>query len=159
MNDIRLSLLLAVIGLLPETAMAALFGNVFAGTPPTTLGVRDGRLAPCPDKPNCVSSQAADDGHAIKPLAYTGDTAVAMARLAKVVAAAEGARIITQRPDYLHVEYQSKLMGFVDDVELQADSAAHVIHVRSASRLGHGDLGVNRARVEALRAAFAAGPA
>lgn len=156
----RLSLLLVVIVLLPETAMAALFGNVFAGTPPTTLGVRGGRLAPCPDRPNCVSSQAADDdGHAIKPLAYTGDTAVAMARLAKVVAAEEGARIVTQRPDYLHVEYQSKLMGFVDDVELQADSAAHVIHVRSASRLGHGDLGVNRARVEALRAAFAAGPA
>jgi uncharacterized protein (DUF1499 family) len=143
---------------LPETAMAALFGNIFAGTPPTTLGVRDGRLAPCPDKPNCVSSQATDDGHAVKPIAYAGDVAAAMARLAKIIATQDGATIVAQRGDYLHVEYQSKLIGFVDDVELQADPAAHVIHVRSASRLGHSDFGVNRARVEALRAAFAAGP-
>lgn len=155
----RLSWMLAVIVLLPETAMAALFGNMFAGTPPTTLGVRDGRLAPCPEKPNCVSSEAADSDHAIKPIAYTGDAGAAMARLAQAIATQAGARIITQRGDYLHVEYRSKLMGFVDDVELQTDPAAHVIHLRSASRIGHSDLGVNRARVEALRAAFAAGPA
>jgi uncharacterized protein (DUF1499 family) len=77
-----------------------------------------------------------------------------MTRLATIIGGQEGARIVSQRPDYLHAEYQSKLMGFVDDLELYADPAAHRIEVRSASRLGYGDFGVNRARVDALRTAF-----
>jgi uncharacterized protein (DUF1499 family) len=154
----RLSLALALLAALPEAAMAALFGNLFAGSPPETLGVRDGRLAACPDRPNCVSSQMSDTVHAVQPFRVTGDTGAAMSRLAAVIETQEGARIVTRRPGYLHAEYQSKLMGFIDDLELLADPAVHVIHVRSASRLGYSDLGVNRARVEALRAAFAAGP-
>lgn len=137
--------------------MAALFGNLFAGTAPGSLGVRDGLLAACPDRPNCVSSQLSDNTHAVAPFGYTGDAEAAMARVASIIEAQEGARIVTRRANYLHAEYQSKLMGFVDDLELLADPAAHVIHVRSASRLGYSDLGVNRARVEALRAALAAG--
>ena len=66
-----------------------------------------------------------------------------------------GARIVTRKPDYVHAEFQSRMIGFVDDLELQVDAAAQVIHVRSASRLGRRDFGVNRARIEALRAAFA----
>jgi len=143
----------------PETAMAALFGTLFAGSPPETLGVRDGRLAPCPDRPNCVCSRDADAAHAVAPFPYRGEARDAMARLAALIRAQEGATMVTQRDDYLHAEFQSKLMGFVDDVELLADPTARVIHVRSASRLGYGDLGVNRARVTALQAAFAAGPA
>ena len=154
----RLSLALALLAALPETAMAALFGNLFAGSAPETLGVRDGRLGACPDRPNCVSSQVSDAAHAVKPFRVTGDAGAAMSRLAALIETQEGARIVTRRADYLHAEYQSKLMGFVDDLELLADPAAHVIHVRSASRLGYSDLGVNRARVEALRAAFTAGP-
>lgn len=138
--------------------MAALFGNLFAGNAPETLGARGGRLGACPDRPNCVSSQVSDEGHALKPFTFTGDAVAAMSRLAAVIETQEGARIVTRRPDYLHAEYQSKLMGFVDDLELLADPAAHVIHVRSASRLGYSDLGVNRARVEALRVAFIASP-
>ena len=137
--------------------MAGLFGNLFAGNAPASLGVRDGRLAACPDRPNCVSSQLSDKTHAVAPLDYMGGAEAAMARVAAIIEAQEGARIVTRRADYLHAEYQSKLMGFVDDLELLADPAAHVIHVRSASRLGYSDLGVNRARVDALRAAFAAG--
>ena len=154
----RLSLALAVLAALPETAMAALFGNLFAGSAPEALGAHGGRLAVCPDRPNCVSSQMSDPKHAVMPFRITGDATAAMSRLAAVIEKQEGARIVTRRHDYLHAEYQSKLMGFVDDLELLADPAAHVIHVRSASRLGYSDLGVNRARVEALRAAFAAGP-
>ena len=136
--------------------MAALFGNLFAGSPPAALGARDGRLAACPERPNCVASRDADDAHAVPPFAYAGDARDAMARLAALIQAQEGATIVMRRDDYLHAEFQSKLMGFVDDLELLADPAAHVIHVRSASRLGYSDLGVNRARVAALQAAFAA---
>ena len=138
--------------------MAALFGNLFAGSAPETLGAREGRLGACPDRPNCVSSQMSDAVHEVKPFRVTGEVGAAMARLAALIETQEGARIVMRRADYLHAEYQSKLMGFVDDLELLADPAARVIHVRSASRLGYSDLGVNRARVEALRAAFAAGP-
>jgi uncharacterized protein (DUF1499 family) len=137
--------------------MAALFGNLLAGHPPATLGVRDGTLAPCPGSPNCVSSRATDDAHAVASFACTEDPRAALGRLAGIISTRPGARIVTREPDYLHAEFESKVMGFVDDLELQVDPAARVIHVRSASRLGHRDFGVNRARVESLRAAFAAG--
>jgi uncharacterized protein (DUF1499 family) len=148
-------MLFAVAAFLPETALAALFGDLFAGSPPATLGVRDGMLAPCPDKPNCVSSRATDDEHAVAPFAYTGDPTVALGRLAGAISMQPGARIVTRKPDYVHAEFQSRMIGFVDDLEVQVDAAAQVIHVRSASRLGRRDFGVNRARIEALRAAFA----
>jgi uncharacterized protein (DUF1499 family) len=137
--------------------MAALFGNLLAGRPPATLGVRDGALAPCPASPNCVSSRAADDAHAVASFVCAEDPRVALGRLAGIISTRPGARIVTREPDYLHAEFESKVMGFVDDLELQVDPTARVIHVRSASRLGHRDFGVNRARVESLRAAFAAG--
>ncbi len=139
----------------PGLAMAALFGSLFAGSPPSDLGARDGRLAPCPAKPNCVSSQAADPDHRIAPLPLSGDAAGAMVTLAKVVAAQPGASVVTRNDRYLYATFATPLMGFVDDVEFVADPARGVIDVRSASRLGHSDLGVNRKRVEALRAAFA----
>jgi uncharacterized protein (DUF1499 family) len=135
--------------------MAALFGSLFAGSPPSDLGARDGRLAPCPAKPNCVSSQADDTDHRIAPLPLAGDAAADMATLAKVVAAQPGAVVVTRNDRYLYATFTTPLMGFVDDVEFVADPRRSVIDVRSASRLGHSDLGVNRKRVEALRAAFA----
>src|SRR5258705_1689978 len=143
--------------LLSESAMAALFGNLFAGTAPSNLGVQAGRLAPCPESPNCVSSQAKDATHLIAPIAYEGDATAAMTRLAQVIARQPGAQLVTQRSDYLYATFQTPLMGFVDDVEFMADPVRHAIDVRSASRLGYGDFGVNRKRIETLRAAFAAG--
>jgi uncharacterized protein (DUF1499 family) len=137
--------------------MAALFGDLFAGRPPAVLGVRDGALAPCPDSPNCVSSRAADEAHAVASFACAEDPRAALGRLAGIISTRPGARIVTREPDYLHAEFESKMMGFVDDLELLVDPAARIIHVRSASRLGRRDFGVNRARVESLRAAFAAG--
>lgn len=135
--------------------MAALFGNLFAGSPPADLGARDGRLVACPAKPNCVSSQADDDAHRIAPLAYRSGAAEAMERVARVVSAQPGATIVTRRDLYLYATFQTPLMGFVDDVEFVADPARGVIDVRSASRLGYSDLGVNRKRIEAVRVAFA----
>jgi uncharacterized protein (DUF1499 family) len=141
---------------LTGTAMASPFGTLLAGDPPANLGAPGGRFAPCPDRPNCVSSQAADAEHAIAPLAIQGDPATAMARLADAIRAMPGATVVVVRPDYLRSEFASALFGFVDDVEFALVPGATAIAVRSASRRGYSDFGVNRKRVEMLRAAFAA---
>ena len=134
--------------------MAALFGNLLAGSPPAALGVRDSRLAPCPASPNCVSSQAADAEHRVAPLAYKGNAADGVAKLARVIAAQPGATIVAQHDGYLYATFQTPLMGFVDDVEFVVDPKRSVIDVRSSSRLGNRDFGVNRKRIETLRAAL-----
>ena len=107
--------------------MAALFGTLFAGSPPATLGVRDGRLAPCPDRPNCVSSEATDDAHRVAALDFAGDPAAALRRLDQVIAGQDGASIVTRRDGYLHAEFTTRLLGFVDDFEARLDAAAGVI--------------------------------
>jgi uncharacterized protein (DUF1499 family) len=127
----------------------------FAGDRPTNLGVKEGKLAPCPGSPNCVVSQGGGDAeHTIAPLAYSGDPAQAMAKLVSVVEAMPRTTIVESTDTYLYAEFASKLMGFVDDVEFYLDPAESVIQVRSASRLGESDLGVNRKRVEEIRAAL-----
>ena len=124
----------------------------FPGKRPTNLGVRDGKLAPCPSTPNCVNSQATDKEHLVEPLSFSGDPRIAMQRLKAVVQAMPRTAVIDSRGDYLYAEFSTPLMGFVDDVEFYCDGK--VVHVRSASRLGYSDLGVNRKRVEAIRNAF-----
>jgi uncharacterized protein (DUF1499 family) len=112
---------------------------------PTNLGVKDGRLAPCRRTPNCVSSQAdaSDREHYIAPLKAS------MEDVRKAVEALPRTRIVLAHPNYLHAEFRSRLLGYVDDVEFFFDGAT--VQVRSASRLGRRDFGVNRARVEQLR--------
>lgn len=124
------------------------------GPRPTHLGIRDTRLAPCPRWPNCVSSDATDAMHAIAPLVLRSAATEAWASARGVVAGLARTRVITNTPDYLHAECESALLGFVDDVELHLRVSDGVIAVRSASRLGIGDLGVNRRRIEDLRAAL-----
>jgi uncharacterized protein (DUF1499 family) len=99
-----------------------------------------------------VNSQAGNRHHGIGPLAFSGDAVTAMQKLAGIVAALPRTQVIQRRADYLYVEFSTPLMGFVDDVEFYCDGKA--IQVRSASRLGYSDLGVNRKRIEAIRAAF-----
>ncbi len=123
---------------------------MFAGKRPNNLGVKEGKLASCPGTPNCVSSQSSDAQSQIAPL-----PAVPMTQLRSVVEGMERTKIIEQNDNYLYAEFTSKLMGFVDDVEFFLDSNANVIHVRSASRLGQSDLGVNRKRVEEIRSKLA----
>ena len=112
---------------------------------PDNLGVTNGRLAPCRRTPNCVSSQAdpSDPEHYIAALKGT------MEAVRKAVESLPRATIVSEKQNYLYAEFRSKLLGFVDDVELFYDGSA--IQVRSASRLGRRDFGVNRARVEKLR--------
>jgi len=148
------ALAIVVIALLPETAMAALFGSMFAGTRPAEVGT--GVLAPCPDKPNCVRSGAADSRHAIDPIAAAPPLPAALAELVRIAAGMPGARLVSTRADYAHLEFETPLMGFVDDVEFAIDATAGVIAIRSASRVGTSDFGVNRQRIEDLRKAFAA---
>lgn len=131
----------------------------FSGKRPDNLGVKAGKLAACPNTPNCVSSQApaGDTEHQISPLTYQSSPSDAMAKLKSVIAGIERTQIITETSDYLYVEFTTALMGFVDDVEFYFDpSTPGQIQVRSASRLGQSDLGVNRKRIEEIRAKLAA---
>jgi uncharacterized protein (DUF1499 family) len=130
--------------------------GLFPGRRPDDLGVRGGRLKPVPTSPNAVGSQAPrGDDHFIEPLAYRGRREDAIAALEGVVAALPRTRIVARSDDYLHAECESALLGFVDDLEFHLPAEGGVIHVRSASRLGHSDLGVNRRRVEEIRARLA----
>jgi len=121
------------------------------GSRPTNLGVKDLRLAPCPSTPNCVSSDAHDPSHLVAafPLVVPATDAWRAAR--STVSGLPRTKIIMETDDYLHAECSSAFFGFVDDIELHLRSAQGVIAVRSAARLGHSDLGVNRKRVEKLR--------
>ena len=121
-----------------------------AGGPPGNLGVTDGRLAPCPSSPNCVSSFAADSRHKITPLAFSGAPQAAFDRLKKVLADRSDTKIIEEKPGYLRVAFHTLL--FVDDGEFLLGKDH--IDVRSASRLGYSDLGKNRKRMESIRKAF-----
>ena len=128
----------------------------FSGTRPSNLGVNNGKLADCPNTPNCVSSQAdtSDAEHYIQPIACSTSASDAIAKLQSIIESMERTEIITATDTYLYAEFTSALMGYVDDVEFYADTTNSVIHVRSASRLGRSDLGVNRKRIEAIRSAF-----
>lgn len=143
-----------LVGLLVAALVAAGQLGWLAGQRPTDLGVRDGRLKPPPKTPNGISSQATDEARRVEPLRYTGDGAAAFARLRELVAGWPGASIAVESPGYLHAEVTTRWLRFVDDLELLLDPAAGVIQVRSASRLGHSDLGTNRRRVEAIRRRF-----
>ena len=131
--------------------------TMFAGKRPDYLGVKDGKLPRTKRTPNNVSSQAdsADAEHYIAPIVFKGSAVDAMAAVRKAVESSERATVIRHEGNYLYAEFKSKLLGFVDDIEFTYDEKAAVIHVRSASRLGRRDFGVNRARVEALRARLA----
>lgn len=133
--------------------------GLFSGSRPENLGARDGRLAPCKRTPNCVSSQADSDkdaGHYIAPIRITGSTRGAWAALKSLLQSMPRVSLVADRDTYLYAEFTSRIMGFVDDVEFVLDEKAGVIHVRSASRLGRSDFGVNRDRIEAIRSRIAA---
>ncbi len=125
----------------------------FSGTRPTNLGITNGKLLGCPPSPNCVSSQS-DDFHQIEPLHYTTDRGTALDKLTAVIKSLPNTEIITTKDDYIYSEFTSAFMGYVDDVEFYAPIDRKTIEVRSASRLGESDLGVNRQRIETIRALF-----
>ena len=160
---LRLALATGAIGLL---AIGAGQLGAWSGRPPPDLGVVDGRLRPPSPTPNSVSSQAdlypdhpQRDYARIAPLRYQGDGRAALQQLAAVLTRQERTEVVRLEPDYLAARSQTPLMRFTDDLEFVLSAREGVIHLRSASRLGYGDRGVNRARIEAIRLAFAAAQA
>ena len=134
------------------TIMASVLS--FSADRPSNLGVKNGKLGSCPASLNCVSSESSDSDHQIDPLTYESTPEEAIAQLKEILEAIDNAQIIQEQDDYLYAEFTSKLMGFVDDVEFYLEPEAQIIQVRSASRLGESDLGVNRKRIEEIRAKF-----
>lgn len=135
--------------------------GMFKGVEPKNLGISDGRFKPPSKTPNSVSSQALlhldhpqKDYAAIEPLKFTGDADFAMEKLANILQKSERTIVITSRPDYIYAQCSTALMKYTDDVEFWLDKPAGVIHARSSSRMGQKDFGVNRARIEAIRAQF-----
>lgn len=139
-------------------AAALVLTSCAASAPPSVGQYRTtGQLAPCPPgSQNCVNSQApsSDPQNAIAPLTYSGTAEEAKARLKQVIAAMPRARIVVDEGDYLHAEFTSLVFRFVDDVEFVIDDGTKTIHFRSAARVGRGDMGVNRKRMEEIRVKF-----
>ena len=125
-----------------------------SGSKPDRLGAIEGKLLPCPDSPNCVSSQNSDKSHYVDPLYYKGVLYEAREKILRVVCSIDRVKIVTVKSDYIHAEFISAFLHFVDDVEFCFDDKKKTIHVRSASRIGYYDLGVNRRRVERIRTSF-----
>ena len=122
-----------------------------SGTRPANLGTKDGRLAPCPSTPNCVSSDATDSAHAIAAFHIIAPPADGWRALRTALDSLPRTKIITATDDYIYAECRSAVFGFVDDLEFHLRTSQNLIAVRSAARLGHSDFGVNRKRVETLR--------
>ncbi|MDE2365766.1 MAG: DUF1499 domain-containing protein, partial [Betaproteobacteria bacterium] len=149
---------LIVIALVVITGLLAGQLGLLKGNPPTDLGVHDGRLKAPSKTPNSVSSQASlYPGHPqqqyadIAPLPLKGSAAAALDRIASIIESMEGGKIIKKEPGYIYAQFTTRLMKYVDDAEFWYDPSAEVIQVRSASRLGSSDLGVNRKRIEFIR--------
>ena len=111
-------------------------------------------LTPCPKTPNCVSSVNPDRGHFVQPLRFSGPAKEAKQKLLNILSSLKRARVVTFENNLIQVEFMSSVFGFVDDVEFYFDDRKKTIHVKSASRTGFYDLGVNRRRVEKIRKRF-----
>ena len=150
--------ILIIVVVVVIAALAAGQAGLLKGKAPGQLGVRDGKLRPPSPTPNSVSSQAALYLEArqrtyasVEPLALRGSGPQTIARLKAIVESMPGAEVVKSEPDYLYAQYTTRLMKYVDDVEFWFDPVKQVVQVRSASRLGSRDFGVNRARVDASR--------
>ena len=121
--------------------------------PPNGLGDAK-QLAQCPDTPNCVCSQAERDSQRIPPIAYSGSAAQAIDVLKQIIGEMPRSKLVVEDAGYLHFEFRSFLFRFVDDVELLIDEENSIVHLRSASRVGYSDFGVNRRRMEEIRQRF-----
>ncbi len=114
----------------------------------------DGKLQPCPPSPNCVCSEYPDTTHSIEPLAFSGDADEAWTRLISILNGQPRTTIPAQTADYIEARFRTRILRFEDVVEFRLDRAAKLIQVRSASKVGYSDFGLNRRRIETLRLLF-----
>ena len=122
---------------------------------PKDLGPRDGKLRPCPDSPNCVSTQSGSTQHQMEPLPLLVPADEAMEGLREVVESMPQSVVVERGGRYLHAEFTSAMFAFVDDVEFLIEPSERSVHFRSGSRVGYSDLGANRARMERIGDLFA----
>lgn len=130
--------------------------SIFAGCTGTMaeLGIENGQLKQCPKTPNCVNSQAKDEKHFIEPILINATPLEAKNYILKILNELNQSKIIVVEDNYIRAEFISKIFRFVDDVEFyfyETKSSELIIHIRSASRVGFSDLGVNRKRIEQIR--------
>ena len=118
------------------------------------IGMDNGMFKPCPESPNCVSTMEKDKEHTIAPLVYAGNRDAARTALIILLKGYAGCRIEQSRDEYIHCIFTTKIMRFKDDVEFFFPADENIIHMRSASRIGYSDMGVNRKRMEKIRADF-----
>lgn len=114
----------------------------------------DNRISPCPKTPNCVSSLDADRRHFVQPLRFAGSANDAQYRLLRILNDLRRARVVTFEENFIQAEFISSVFGFIDDVVFDFDDREKIVHVKSASRVGFSDLGVNRRRIEKIRKRF-----
>jgi uncharacterized protein (DUF1499 family) len=157
---ITMTILLLLVGALTAAQLGA-----FSGNAPQDIGVTQGLLKAPSMTSNSVSSQAGlypehqqHDQAQIAPLALRGDGPATLQKIQTIIEATPNAVLVQRQPDYLYAQYTTRMMKFVDDVEFWFDPVNQVIQLRSASRIGREDFGVNRARMESIRAALAATP-
>lgn len=146
-------IILAVVVALILSWLAIRRLNAYA-RPSHTLGATNGQLAECLDRPNCVSSTSSRAEQSMPAIELSGSSADAIKQLIDIVRSMPGSRVVTSDEHYLHAEFRSRFLGFIDDVEFLVDEANGVIQFRSASRVGYSDLGVNRKRMAAIRQRF-----
>ena len=114
------------------------------------LGAKEDKLAPCPDSPNCVSTQSESKRYAMAPLPYLQTREASRERILSILKGMKRMEIVKVTESYVHAEFRTALWGFVDDVEFLFDDAARVVHFRSASRTGYYDFGLNRRRMKEI---------
>lgn len=120
----------------------------------SSIGIENGELKKCPSSPNCVSSYEKDSSHSIEPLIYSTTKDEAASKLKSIVLGMKRTKLISETGDYMHFEFKSKIFRFIDDVEFYFPGNEKIIHLRSASRTGYSDMGVNRKRIEKIRELF-----
>ena len=140
--------LLMLVAALPLTLLVLGYGASCASRTPGDLGLVEGRLRPCPKSPNCVSSE--DARRDVDAFILPGDPEDDFRALVELIAGRPRAELVTFEEDYAHLIFRTAFFRFTDDLELRLDRERSRVHVRSASRIGHSDLGANRKRVEEL---------
>ena len=145
-------MLYTVIGIILLTGIIFAVLSISSRNQPE-LGLLNGQLRACPSTPNCVCSEPAVESTFVEPLIYSATSEDAWKRMKQVIVET-GGKILTEQGVYLHARYETSLMRYIDDVELRLDENKQVIHIRSASRVGHSDMGENRKRVTRIRIAF-----
>lgn len=134
-------------------AMLLIFSGC-SGRMPEKMGTRNGKLEPCPDAPNCVSTQSQDPNRAMTPLPFVGTRDQSRNRILETIRGMERSKIIDVTDFYIYAQYRTRFFRFVDDVEFLFDDTAQLVHFRSASRVGYYDFGLNRRRMIEISNAY-----